>query len=125
MIEEIFEAVEISLRKFADFSGKASRREFWFFNLFLTGALFFTNIVISIIGSIVPIIGILAVFINLASVVAMVPYFAAATRRMHDVGKSGWWVLVPFISFLYLCLPSSEYHSHATPSPSRSSERFR
>ena len=35
MIEEIFEAVEISLRKFADFSGKASRREFWFFNLFI------------------------------------------------------------------------------------------
>jgi uncharacterized membrane protein YhaH (DUF805 family) len=43
---------------------------------------------------------------NLISLVAVLPTIAVAVRRMHDVGKSGWFVLVPIYNFVLLVTPS-------------------
>jgi uncharacterized membrane protein YhaH (DUF805 family) len=36
----------------------------------------------------------------------LIPMFAVATRRMHDVGKSGWWLFFPIMNIVLLCTPT-------------------
>jgi Na+-translocating ferredoxin:NAD+ oxidoreductase subunit E len=76
------------LRKYTDFNGRARRPEFWFFYLF--------NIILSIIPS-------LFGFEILSSIYALfilIPSVAVGVRRMHDIGKSGWYILIPVYSFI-------------------------
>ena len=75
-----FESIRVCLTKYADFNGRASRPEFWWFALFIT-----------LVAS-----ALVYLSENLASVflVAMLlPLLAAGSRRLHDSGKSGWWQL--------------------------------
>lgn len=86
-------AVQRCFKKYFDFSGRASRAEYWYFVLF--------NILISIpfviliiaTGGENPSIERLADIVNLA---LFIPNTAAATRRLHDTGRSGWWQLIAF-----------------------------
>lgn len=91
------------LRKYAVFSGRARRREFWMFVLF--------NIVVSIaLGVIDAIIGWsfregAGVLGTLYSLAVIIPSIAVGVRRLHDTGRSGLWILiglVPFIGWLVL-----------------------
>jgi uncharacterized membrane protein YhaH (DUF805 family) len=68
--------------KYADFGGRAGRSEFWYFVL----AMFLVGVVLNILH-----LAIVAMLVNLALVV---PSFAAGSRRLHDIGKSGWFQLV-------------------------------
>ncbi len=78
------EAIQTCLRKYADFSGTASRSEYWWFALFL------------VLGSLV--LGIVSNTLSLIFTLAMlVPSLAAASRRLHDIDRSGWWQLVSLI----------------------------
>jgi uncharacterized membrane protein YhaH (DUF805 family) len=85
---------------YAKFAGRAARPElFWFF-LFLIAA----NFVLGLIDSIIfP--GDTRVFAPLFSVATFIPALAVAARRLHDIGKSAWWLLIgliPVIGFLVL-----------------------
>ena len=75
--------------KYANFKGRASRSEFWFFYLFiLIGyAISFIFITISL-NFFFTVFGILVLGV-------VIPSFAVAVRRLHDVNKSGWFVLLP------------------------------
>tara|TARA_B100000686_G_C16261005_1_gene699252 strand:+ start:21 stop:467 length:447 start_codon:yes stop_codon:yes gene_type:complete len=75
--------------KYANFKGRASRSEFWFFYLFiLIGyAISFIFITISLNFFFI-VFGILVLGV-------VIPSFAVAVRRLHDVNKSGWFVLLP------------------------------
>jgi uncharacterized membrane protein YhaH (DUF805 family) len=75
------------LQKFADFSGRSSRREYWMFVLVNCGIL----IGLAILAQIIKIFFIVYVLYALAT---FIPGLAAAVRRMHDTGKSGWMLLV-------------------------------
>jgi len=84
-----------ALKKYAVFSGRARRREYWFFVLF--------NIIVSIILGVVDVmagmqtstgIGILSAIYALAVVI---PAIAVSVRRLHDINKTGWWILIGFI----------------------------
>jgi uncharacterized membrane protein YhaH (DUF805 family) len=68
------------LRQYFDFKGRARRKEYWMFVLF--------NIVFSLVASL---FGILAVIYGVA---LFIPGLAVSVRRLHDVGKSGWWLLI-------------------------------
>jgi DNA-binding CsgD family transcriptional regulator len=75
-----FEAIRVCLAKYADFTGRATRPEFWWFALFVT----------LVAGALTYIHG------NLGSIflIAMLlPLLAAGTRRLRDSGRSGWWQL--------------------------------
>lgn len=88
------------LKKYNDFQGRARRSEYWYFflvNIIVTQALNFTNIFL-FGGSTV--VGGLVMLINLA---ILVPSIAVAIRRMHDVGKSGWYALIPFYNLILAC----------------------
>jgi uncharacterized membrane protein YhaH (DUF805 family) len=92
------------LKKYADFNGRARRKEYWMFFLF--------NIIITIVLVIVDgmlgtsaVPGALGLLGALYSLALLVPGIAVAVRRLHDTGRSGWWILiglVPFVGFIVL-----------------------
>ena len=86
------ESIQTCLTKYATFNGRARRSEYWWFILAvaISGA---TLSVISPVAYLIFIIG------------TLVPTMAAATRRLHDTNRSGWWqliVLVPIIGLIVL-----------------------
>lgn len=87
-------------KKYATFDGRAGRAEYWWFVLFILIGNLVTNGLDSILfGSS---IGILAPIWGLAMIV---PSIAVGVRRLHDLDKSGWWlllVLIPLIGSLVL-----------------------
>ncbi|AXG73823.1 DUF805 domain-containing protein [Flavobacterium arcticum] len=82
---------------YATFSGRARRSEYWYFVLF--------NIIIGIIlGIIDSVIGI-DLLGTIYSLVVLIPSLAVGIRRLHDVGKSGWFtliILIPLIGAIWL-----------------------
>ena len=88
------------LKQYADFKGRARRKEYWMFFLF--------NMIISfVVGFIAgmsdtPIIG------TIYSLAVFIPGLAVGVRRIHDGGKSGWFLLIPFYNFYLLAAVDSE-----------------
>ncbi len=90
------------LNQYFDFKGRARRKEFWMFFLF--------NSIFLIIATILDnVLGILVINFTKKSfgplyliyyLVTLIPYLAVIVRRLHDVGKSGWFLLLPFIFFI-------------------------
>ena len=102
------ESVETCLKKYADFNGRASRSEYWWFFLF--------NFLIVTVGAIADTIllgtassdaGIIQILVSLG---LLLPGLAVGARRLHDINKSGWWqllwlgsfVLIPLIYIIHL-----------------------
>ena len=91
--------VSVIRNKYADFNGRARRSEYWYFVLF--------NFVISLaVGFVAGLIGFnwLSYIYSLA---LLVPSIAIGVRRLHDIGKSGWWLLislVPLIGGIWLII---------------------
>lgn len=96
-------------QKYADFNGRARRSEFWYFFLF--------NFIVNIIGEIIDAaLGnqIIGIVLGLA---ILVPGIAVAVRRMHDVGKSGWFVLIPIYNIILACTDSQPGSNEYGPNP--------
>jgi uncharacterized membrane protein YhaH (DUF805 family) len=75
------ESIKTCLSKFADFNGRASRSEYWWYVLFIV----LTGAVLSAINR------------NLAALfylVTLLPSIAAAARRLHDTNRSGWIIMI-------------------------------
>ena len=86
------EAIKACFRKYADFSGRASRPEFWWFVLFQVLVL----LVAGMLGKFIYAIAVAGLF---------VPGIAVGARRLHDIGKSGWFqllYLVPLVGIFLL-----------------------
>lgn len=81
-------AVKHVFNNYANFNGRASRSEFWYWVLFVV-----------LVGVFLDIVG-----IELLSIVfalgTLVPYFAVAARRLHDIDKSGWWLLLSLVPII-------------------------
>ena len=85
-------SIKTCFNKFAVFSGRASRSEFWFFVLFgILGGIITSIIDVMILGYPFEENG----PINLIfSVALIIPSISVAARRLHDINKSGWWQLL-------------------------------
>lgn len=77
------------LKNYAGFSGRAGRSEFWYFVLMSIIVSFVLGIIDGMFGT-----AVLGIVYALA---VLIPNIALAVRRLHDIGKSGWWLLVGFI----------------------------
>ena len=91
------DAIKSVFAQYAGFSGRARRSEYWWFFLFY----FIASIVASVIDALlgVPIATIVLVL------GLIVPTLAVSVRRLHDTGRSGWWILiglVPLVGFIVL-----------------------
>ncbi len=87
------EAVKTVVGKYADFSGRARRSEYWFWTL----ALFIGYIVLVILAAVAKPLAFLAFIFYLA---VLVPSLAVGARRLHDTGKSAWLLLLGLIPFV-------------------------
>jgi uncharacterized membrane protein YhaH (DUF805 family) len=91
-MQEIQRAVRACLTKYADFNGRAARPEFWWFVL--------AQVVVSfILNRVHPVLGMLF------SLAVLVPSLAVGSRRLHDLGKSGWLQLlglIPLVGWIIL-----------------------
>ncbi|MFY8041399.1 MAG: DUF805 domain-containing protein [Rhodoferax sp.] len=86
------EAIRVCFSKYADFSGRATRSEYWWFFLFTV----LVSIALSMISPLIS---------GLFSLGTLLPSIAAAARRLHDTGRSGWWqliVLVPLVGIIVI-----------------------
>ena len=81
------------LKKYAVFSGRARRKEYWMFILFN----FIFTIVAGIIDAIIGSPGIIYLLYCLA---VLIPSLAVSIRRLHDTDRSGWWFLIGFVPFI-------------------------
>lgn len=84
------------LRQFADFSGRARRKEYWMFALFnmifIIVAMILDNVLGLTVGGLP-----YGLFYFLYALVILIPGLAVSVRRLHDVGKSGWMILISLI----------------------------
>jgi uncharacterized membrane protein YhaH (DUF805 family) len=85
------------LKQYVDFEGRARRSEFWFFQLFnflinlgLIFLIFLTGNKHS------PLNGLSFIY----SLAVFLPSLAVSVRRLHDIDRSGWWLLIAFIPFV-------------------------
>ena len=80
------------LRQYVDFAGRARRKEYWMFTLVSV----IISVVLAILDNVLR-IGILGLLYSLAVVL---PSLAVGVRRLHDTGRSGWWLLISLIPLI-------------------------
>jgi len=86
------------LRKYAVFEGRARRKEFWYFTLVNTLVIFVLILASYALGWYNPRAAI-GTFDGVYSVAILIPSIAVGVRRLHDTGRSGWWLLVGMVPF--------------------------
>ena len=106
-----------ALKNYAEFEGRAGRAEYWsfvFLNLVIECAAAFVAAALGIVGSSIlsgpgdHVMQTGEITASLVSILygffVLIPCIAVAVRRMHDTGRSGWWLWAPVINFIFLCL---------------------
>ena len=87
-----------TLNKYITIDGVATRTEYWYFVLFTWLIDLGSNIAdLFIPGDYIA---------NIMTVLLFMPAVTVAIRRMHDTDHAGWWLLVPFVNFIFLITPS-------------------
>ncbi|WP_380228125.1 DUF805 domain-containing protein [Jeongeupia naejangsanensis] len=93
-----------ALRNFANFKGRSTRREYWIFVLFNIIVSIVIMIVAGVVGSVLGYGKTFSDMVNgIYSLGILVPGLAVGVRRLHDIGKSGWWIVVPFLNLIFFC----------------------
>jgi uncharacterized membrane protein YhaH (DUF805 family) len=99
------------LKNYAVFEGRARRKEYWYFALFYILFAFVVAIITRITG-----IQFLYPMYVLGSII---PALAVGVRRMHDVNKSGWFILIPIYNLILYCTDGTERPNRYGPDPKR------
>ena len=93
-----------AIKKYATFSGRSRRKEYWYcflFNLLISMLLSFVD---ALTGGFDPATG-YGLFSSIYGLALLIPAIAVSVRRLHDTGRTGWWfliVLVPLVGALVL-----------------------
>ena len=119
-----------ALKKYAVFNGRAQRSEFWFFVLFYMIGFFITGFLDGMLGTFNEEIG-FGLFSGVFLVGHIIPSISVSVRRLHDIGKSGWWYLlnlIPLIGPIVLIVfavfdsaPDNEYGIYPKLAPQQAS----
>ena len=85
-------SIEVCFNKFANFEGRASKSEFWWFQLFY--------VIVLIIGMILDsLLGYTELFYWVGYIICLLPALAVGSRRLHDTNRTGWWQLL-YLTFI-------------------------
>lgn len=84
------EAISRFYKKYTDFNGRATRAEYWYPCLYML----IVGILLACFGKTGSVLG------GLFSLANIIPGIAVGIRRMHDIGKSGWWILITLIPLI-------------------------
>lgn len=105
------------LKNYVGFSGRARRKEYWMFFLFSI----IVSCVLTGIDAALKLNGVLAIIYSLA---VILPGLAVTVRRLHDIGKSGWWILIGMVPLVggilllvFVCKNSQEGANQFGPNP--------
>jgi uncharacterized membrane protein YhaH (DUF805 family) len=96
------------MRNYANFSTRSSRSEYWLFAIIVAIASIMLAFLDGILGTVVGDADHIGIISGLFQLAHVIPNLAVAVRRLHDVDRSGWWVLIlilPLISALTKSLP--------------------
>lgn len=86
------EAITVCFRRYFGFSGRASRSEYWYFVLFTVLLGIVTGLLDSVFFGVAMADDAVGPLNGLTSLAVVIPTFAVAWRRLHDTGRSGWWI---------------------------------
>lgn len=96
----MIESVTTCLKKYADFSGRASRSEYWYFWLLY----FIVDVASRVSVHMIPLY-LLFVLVELALII---PLLAVSARRLHDTNRSAWWMLLPVVNIVFYCQATAQ-----------------
>lgn len=97
------------LKNYAIFRGRARRSEYWYFILFHI----IIAITVGLIGAAID----APMLYNIYTLAILIPSIAVGVRRMHDVGKSGWFLLIPIYSLILACTEGESGENAFGPDP--------
>lgn len=104
------EAISSGFSNYVGFAGRAPRSEFWYWVLFV----FILTILASVIDNAIigmPIVG------TIVSLGLLLPGIAVSVRRLHDIDRTGWWILIGLVPLVGAILLLIWYCSKGTPGP--------
>ena len=102
------DAVRLGLKRWNDFQGRSTRAEFWWWALFGT----LVTVLIQIIDGV---LGTVWIVQTIGSLALMIPGLAVATRRLHDINRTGWWLLL-YLGFIVIIPPFILLYFYLQPS---------
>lgn len=106
--------LKVVKENYANFDGRARRKEFWMFALGYALIYIAFFVVAAILSAISSTLGMLVYgLLSLASLALLIPYLAVAVRRLHDTGNPTWYIVFTFIPlvnlyFLYLMIKEGD-----------------
>ena len=116
-MQEIINCYVDFFRNYTNFSGRSRRKAYWYVMLvnFIIGLIF---------GVLTNILGFFSILSGIYSLATLVPGIALALRRLHDIGKSGWWILIGLIPLvgeilliIWFCQDSQPGSNQYGPNP--------
>lgn len=108
------------IKKYAVFSGRARRKEYWMFTLWATCI----SIILALFGDFTQNSTLSQILIGVYIAFILIPTLAVSVRRLHDTGHSGWWIffgIIPFVGaimlLLFFCTDSQPSDNQYGPNP--------
>ena len=102
------DAIKLGFQRYADFNGRSSLPEFWWWCLFSTLVIIVAAILDAAAGT-------YPTIYSLSFLALIVPNIAQGVRRLHDINRSGWWMLLHFgfgvgsiVLLAWACMPSKD-----------------
>src|SRR4051794_32086060 len=104
------------LQNFVNFNGRGHRSEYWYFVLF--------NIIFSYSFAFIDVYTSFPVLQGIYSLFILLPSISVGVRRMHDVGKSGWYLLIPIYNIVLACTEGETFENKYGPDPKQNIPTF-
>lgn len=103
------------MKKYADFSGRAQRKEYWMFVWYNFLVAFGLGFMLGIFSGVLHTD--LSALSLLYSLGTLLPSIAVGIRRMHDTDHSGWWIICPFVNLYFCCIDGQPHQNRFGADP--------